>query len=260
MSIKRPYYRIFRPQEKSDFLTTDYVLHKKNILNWSSPLRAFHLIVSDFRKICEYIDPCDCNLATYSHRIYELFIRTCTEIESNFKSILKANGYSSKKNGKIKKDNDWNIEDYKKLEAILKLSDYKVLINFWDNGRGRVVAPYQNWAKGKSGKLVWYSFYNEVKHNREDSFYLASIENLIYAICGLFVILFSQYSVQVFSPYQIIDSYNSFDNNLGRFICGESDFIFAIFLPKWGKSEKYDFNWESLCESDDDPFEQFFKK
>lgn len=252
MSINKPYYRIFRPNKQKGGYFADYVIDNRNIINWSSPIRAFDLIVGDFKKICEYIDPSDDNYTVYSHRLYEVFIRTCTELESNARAILKANGYVKKKEGKIIDEKWWNIDDYKKLEPVLKLSDYKVLINFWNGGRGEENVPFQNWAKGKSGKIVWYQNYNEVKHNREENFYLASLENLLDSLCGLFVILFSQYSVQVFSPYQNVQSFDS----LGKVIHKNSS-VFSIEPPEWQDSEKYDFNWDIIRE-EENPFKKFF--
>ena len=56
-------------------------------------IRAFHILSSDLIKLIDFIEPCDSNKFTYSHRIYELYLRASTEFESNCKAILKANGY-----------------------------------------------------------------------------------------------------------------------------------------------------------------------
>ncbi len=253
MSINKPYYRIFRPNKQEGGYFADYVIDNRNIINWSSPIRAYDLIIADFKKICEYIDPSDENHLVYSHRLYEVFIRTCTELESNMKAILKANGYIKKnKKGKIIDEKQWNIDDYKKLESVLKLSDYKVLVNFWNGGRGKECIPFRNLATGKSGKLVWYQDYNKIKHNREEKFYLASLDNLLESLCGLFVILFSQYGVQVFSPYQSVQRYDS----LGKII-HESSSVFSIEPPEWQDAEKYDFDWDIIRE-EKNPFKKLF--
>jgi hypothetical protein len=239
MSIKKPYYRMFRLNKQGG--SSDYVVDHRNVLDWSSPIRAFDLIVKDFKKICEYIEPNDDCPAVYSHRIYELFIRTCTEIESNMKNILRTNGYT--------KEGNWNINDYKRLEPAMKLSDYKVLINFWNNGRGTSIVPFKNWASGRI--LTWYDNYGQVKHSREDKFHLASLDNLVESICGLFIILFSQFGGQVFSPYQIIYEYDILDG-----VISDRFSIFSILPPVWDKSEKYDFNW-SVLKEEEYPFEKF---
>jgi len=240
---------MFRPDKQSYRYFGDYVIDHRNILDWSSPIRAFDLIIGDFKKVCEYIDPSDDNCAVYSHRLYELFIRSCTELESNMKAILNANGYKTKT--KIAGIQRLNINDYKKLETALKLSEYQVIINFWNNGRGSKHAPFQNWANGESGNLVWYQDYNYVKHDRDGKFHLASLENLISSICGLFVILFSQYGVQVFNPYQKVESYDSWDKTIY-----EKSSIFSIIPPVWQDGEEYDFNWDIISKQKD-PFVRF---
>ncbi|MDD3101931.1 MAG: hypothetical protein PHE59_02195 [Patescibacteria group bacterium] len=248
MNIQKPFYKMFRPNKQKDGYFGDYVIDYRNILDWSSPIRAFNLIIEDFKKICEYIDPSDENTAVYSHRLYEIFIRTCTELESNMKAILKANGY-------VKTGRWWDMTDYKKLEPVLKLSDYEVLINFWNNGRGMSggCVPFRNWAQSKSGILVWYQDYNNVKHSREENFHLASLGNLLDSICGLFIILFSQYGVQIFNPYQIVKSYD--EDDLGKIISKDS-FIFSIKPPEWRENEKYDFDWD-IIRAEKNPFQEF---
>lgn len=255
MSIGKPYYRIFRYNKYGFKYDTPYTVDNRNILDWSSPIMAFDLIIEDFKTICKYIDPCDENFYVHSHRLYELFIRICTEMESSMKAILKANGYKKTyKKGKTIDDNKWNIEDYKLLEPILKLSDYKVLINFWNGGRGGECSPFNNLAKGKTNKLVWYMDYNQVKHNRAERFNLANLENVIDSLCGLFVVLFSQYGPQVFSPYQQVTTYDISSDNV---ISGSDTTIFSIKPPEWAENEKYEFDWESLSKQKN-PFQTFF--
>ncbi|MFA5348977.1 MAG: hypothetical protein WC309_01235 [Candidatus Paceibacterota bacterium] len=255
MSITKPYFRIFRPNKNSFKYDASYTIDNRNILDWSSPIMAFDLITEDFKTICKYIDPCDENSCVHSHRLYELFIRTCTEIESNMKAILKVNGYKkTDKNGKTIDDNKWNIEDYKLLEPILKLSDYKVSINFWNGGRGGEYGPFNNLANGKTNKLVWYMDYNQVKHNRAERFNLANLGNVIDSLCGLFVVLFSQYGPQVFSPYQQVTTYDISSDNV---ISGSDTTILSIKAPEWAENEKYEFDWESLSKQKN-PFQTFF--
>lgn len=222
--------------------SSSFVVDFRNNREWSSHIRAFELIMSDFKKICEYVDPSDQNLPVYSHRIYELFLRSCTEIESNMKNILVANGYIKKdKKGKIIQKNYWNIVDYKKLEKALKLSSYKIVINFWNNGLGVKVSPYANWGLKKSGVLVWYKDYNNVKHDRNNSFYDANLGNLIDAISGLFIILFAQYGFQAFSSFQFVDEYNDYQ---GVFYHSAS--ILGVIPPEWEDFDGYGFNWDEL--------------
>ena len=244
-----------RPNKGLDEYPKPYI-DKKNVIDWNSSIRAFDLMVTDFKKICEYIDPSDSNIVVYSHRLYEMFIRICTELESNMKAILSANGYIKKNKKKIISKEYWSITDYKKLEKPLKLSEYKVLINIWDNGRGLEIIPFANLAKGKTKKLVWYQDYNDVKHNREDKFHLASLENVIESFCGLFVILFAQFGVQVFNAYQIITEW---DEDSSNEIISERFSLFSLKPPMWTEEEKYNFDWD-VIKGTPDPFIKFYQK
>jgi hypothetical protein len=43
---------------------------------------AFILLVGDFLRVCEFIELTDTHLDFYSHRLYEILLRACTEFES----------------------------------------------------------------------------------------------------------------------------------------------------------------------------------
>jgi len=64
----------------------------------------------------------DGNQNVYSHRLYEMLLRTCTEFENNCKGILKDNGYVSQ---------NLNIKDYYKINAASKLNEYEIKLNVW---------------------------------------------------------------------------------------------------------------------------------
>jgi hypothetical protein len=84
----------------------------------SSPehyVRAFLLIQSDLQRLLEFIEPADLNLDTFSYRVHELFMRSCIEVEANFKAILKENIFNPTDRGRLPRpEKSWNIHDYKK--------------------------------------------------------------------------------------------------------------------------------------------------
>jgi hypothetical protein len=85
-----------------------YIRHHSYADEPSNYVRAFLLIQKDLQTIFEYIEPSDQNLDAYSFRTYELLLRTCTEIETNLKAILRANTYSPPAR-------NWTIIDYAKI-------------------------------------------------------------------------------------------------------------------------------------------------
>jgi hypothetical protein len=190
-------------------------------------IRAFFLIQSDLQRLFEFIEPADDNLTAYSYRIHELFMRTCIEVEANFKAILKENIFNpTKRDGSPKPEKDWNIHDYKKVNATHHLSSYKVFIPIWDGAKS-CFEPFKQWSG--AAELTWYQAYNASKHDRMNEFKKANFENML---------------TQDFSPGSTslsvnTDSYYSTSPGLG-------DFFHIQFPSDWRDDEKYDFNWAEL--------------
>lgn len=238
MPLTTPYYRIYRPSSFKGIFSEDstfgYNLDGRYIdpKEKSSLLSAAKLILKDYEELMEYVEPCDKNEDTYSHRIYELLLRTCTEVEANLEGILKANGY--KKPGK----KNLNMTDYRKVNSATMLSSYSVTMHQWRPDR--TVHPFDGW-KTPTGSLLWYQAYNDVKHDRSKNFEKANLENLSNAICGLLCVL----SAQLGHSLVNVDSQAS---NL--VYCDTENIIeivnFSVNLPTFQESEKYGFDWEKL--------------
>lgn len=247
MAFDKPFHRNFRPlipDSNSGYSGHAYILDKKYAEEPEHYVRAFILIQNDLIKLFEYIEPADKNLFTYSYRVHELFMRTCIEIEANFKAILKENIYSPRdknKNNNIRKENVWNIFDFYKIESTHHLSSYRVLVPIW-NEKSSIFQPFKEWKSTPT--LSWYSAYNKSKHNRQSEFSKANFKNLINAITGLLVILSSQFGKEDFSPSDPVYSagnlgYYPFESAIGNF--------FRIEFPNdWDETEKYQFDWQKL--------------
>ncbi|MEW6172200.1 MAG: hypothetical protein AB1510_03930 [Bacillota bacterium] len=236
MPLPKPYFRIYRPG------SSGYERDPRYADDRISLCRGFALIESDLKRIFEYVEPADNNLQTYSHRIYELFLRACTEFEANCKGILDANEY--------RKSSNYNIEDYCKLETSSRLSDYKTVLYIWKS-RCKTFEPFREWKSSRT--LSWYQAYNTVKHNRETHFNYASLENLLNSIAGLFCVLYSQFSNDAFFKYTDTGSFYSDEEGY----CFVDDSVFGIKWPDtWTSDERYAFNWNTLSK-DTSPFEQY---
>jgi len=153
---------------------------------------SYSLIQKDYLEILEYIEPTDSNLKTFSHRIYELFLRTATEFENICKEKLFDDGY--------KKDlKEMNISDFKILYETLSLGKYEIGLKYW-NPEKKYIKPFSSW-DDSDGSLAWYKSYNNVKHNRILSFKEANLENLTMGFAGLFLIFYRLYGHKFFNPY-----------------------------------------------------------
>lgn len=211
--------------------------------------RAFSLIQSDLIKLFEFVEPADTNLDSYSYRIHELLMRTCIEVEANFKAILKENIFNpTDRNGRTRPEKTWNINDYKKVNKTHHLSSYKVIVPIW-SGMSTTFTPFSAWEIDEP--LPWYQAYNKCKHDRQNEFKKANFRNLLNAVSGLLILLSSQFRTEDFSPGTSSISvqgdcyyYYNTEPALGEF--------FHIEFPAdWTDDEKYDFNWSDLRNQED---------
>lgn len=237
MSLAKPYYRTYRPNLQESFNL--YMHDARYIEHPSGLLASIQVLYKDFERLFEYVEPNDDNKSSYSLRTYELLIRTCIEVEAQFKCVMYANGY----------DDPRCMHDYFKVNSTHHLSDYEVLIPIWA-GQDNLRKPFDSWGEPDYSQLTWYKAYNDVKHNRERNFPLASLYNTTDALCGLLVLLAAQFHDDHFADTQI-------GRVLGDFPLtdGYSSTIgtpFRIKFPNnWTEDEKYDFKWKDIKDHPD---------
>jgi hypothetical protein len=138
---------------------------------------SFSLLVQDLLRLTQYVQPADANLDVYSHRIYELLLRACTEWESLCKEVLQI-------------WDPWtigvrtNVTHYQSLIQRLGLEASEVGLRFWSPA-AKYVHPFMGCTIQKPTP-VWYAAYNQVKHNRNAEFPQATVANLCLAMAGLY--------------------------------------------------------------------------
>ena len=248
MSILKPYYRIWRPVKgydwgKANFSfgddnapkpTLDYLYDDRfaNQEEKKSLITSTRMILRDLNNLYDYIEPSDDNLSVYSHRIYELLLRTATEFESNCKGILKANGYS-------KPESEWCIKDYFKISRAARLNEYSLTFGRWATAHD--FKPFVDWNPSRREQLTWYDAYNEVKHDRYGNFKKAKLEHLMNALAGLICIMHAQYGEGM--------------SHVGYSELGTNDIhegtvetpMFTIKAPHFPDDEQYGFIWDNLA-------------
>lgn len=231
MSYKKPFPRVFLPSvNKSILEEVDYLLDARYVEKQesSSLVNAGRIIIKDYRELIDYIEPTDDNKAVYSHRIYELLLRTATEFEANCKGVLFANGYCSR--------NNLSIIDYYKLNALMQLDKYEIKTHLWNPEKK--FYPLAEWANGHV--LTWYKAYNSTKHNRYKNFGEATLENLFNGICSLIVLLAAQFPNLI--GYLNMDGL-SFTADDDRELLTT---LFSIKYPQLADTETYEFDWNDL--------------
>lgn len=147
-------------------------------------------LLKELREICQTIHPSDKTFKTYGHAIRNILILACTEVEAGWKGVLRSNGYAPlDKNGALR---DLTTADYAKVAPVLKLAEYSV--RFSPYPWLAPIKPFENWETGKpSQSLAWYKAYNDTKHDRENKFEEATLENAFNAVAACAIILVAQF-------------------------------------------------------------------
>ena len=252
MSVPKPYHRIWRPVKGYDWgnemfshdnnhapkPTLDY-LYDDSFADQEekkSFITSTRMILRDLNTLYDYIEPSDDNLGVYSHRIYELLLRTATEFESNCKGILKANGYS-------KPENEWSVKDYFKISKAARLNEYCLTFERWETAHE--FKPFVEWNPSKREPLSWYDAYNQVKHDRYGNFKKAKLDYLMNALAGLICIMHAQYGEGM--------SHVGF-SEFGTTAINEGIVetpMFTIRAPQFPNAEQYEFIWDIINSNSD---------
>jgi hypothetical protein len=241
MPVIKPFRRTYRPFVKGHRgeRQTDYILDKRFADDPQHYIRAFKVIEKDMLELFDYVEPADQNEDCYSFRMHELLMRTCIEVEANCKAILNENKYHKK--------GDLDMNDYKKLNATHKLSEYEVKFTVW-RGTSNVRRPFSAWASGNT--LAWYQAYNAAKHDRHNEFERANFANVLQTISALVVLLSSQFYTKDFGHIDYLVA--SFGDEHG-FIPATTGGYLLVRYPELPDADRYAFDWEKL-KNDPDPF------
>ena len=116
----------------------------------------------------------------------------------------------------------------------MKLSEYRVKCPYIDYND---FLPFESFSNGSRDQRSpqWYRDYNSAKHDRGNSFNLATLRNLIQSIGGVYVLLQAQYGDFDQGPALAL----GIGNPIPR--------PFVInYKPTWTDEEKYQFDWNTL--------------
>jgi len=129
--------------------------------------------------------------------------------------------------------------DYKKIEQSHRLSSYQVRFPHW-HGSNATRTPFGQWRT--DGVVRWYQAYNAAKHSRYENFQRANFKNLMDAMCGLVVILASQFHTGDFGQSFFVSERGAgegFDYAIGGY--------FLIKFPNdWAPEDRHSFDWRQF--------------
>lgn len=210
------YPRIARPHSAYFTLPTlpNHEVFEDEIARSRGQLRS---LTSKLEHIFQHVHPEKRNYNTYSHEIRNLLIIACTEVEAQWKGVLRDNNYKNSKTTPNKAQN-LKTSDYVILNDVMHLNEYSVKLR--DYPWLESILPFEKWnPKSPTKSLAWYQAYNTVKHDGERKFENAKLIHVINALCACAVMLQAQFGQAQF----------------------KSDLFDIETLPEWPGPERYIF-------------------
>lgn len=159
---------------------------------------SLKILVSKLEELFETVEPIEANLSTYGHRIREVLLLACMEVESSWSAVLKENDYSL--------DNKFTTDDYVKLKEPMFLDGYQMNLAAYIHFPS--LAPFKDWrVKDPTKSLLWYDAYNKTKHDRENNLHYATFINAITAVSAAVVMYYAQFGSVFEAPWDNHKSY-----------------------------------------------------
>ena len=148
----------------------------KSLLHWN----YFLALESDVERLSRFVEFTSSNFGTYSVEIAHLFLATASEVDVVAKQLCSQIDGASKVN---------KIEQYRDVlrRCLPKLESSIVVIPRY----GLEIKPWSKWQDNKTPG--WWQSHNKVKHQRCKHFELASLENALNAVAGLFLLVLYYY-------------------------------------------------------------------
>jgi hypothetical protein len=164
-----------------DAMSSKEVFHQSSV--------SLLILLRKLSDLFEVVEPNPKNLPSYGHKIRELLLLACMEVESSWSAVLREHNYS------VKPENKWNTSDYVKLLDPMLLKYYTASLRAYP--QCPVFKPFKNWDNGNpTPSLVWYDAYNKTKHNREKYLDMATLHNAIEAVVAAVIMHRAQFGAR----------------------------------------------------------------
>lgn len=165
--------------------------------------QALRVLLEKLDDLFLYIEPDFVSFDTYSHKIRELLILACTEVENFWMHYMTLSGTNPV--GRA-----YTTQDYVKLKDKLFLKEYQCTLRSYT--AIPPIQPFVNWSStSPTSSLVWYDAYNKTKHNRASYFSNATFFNALSAVIANVVL----YIVR-FSPYPLLEENGTFNSLINQ--------------------------------------------
>lgn len=150
-------------------------------------LGQLNVLTRQLAQICQTVHPANNTLETYGHAIRNLLILACTEVEAQWRGILIANDVKQKR---------YTTTTYVKILDAMQLGEYSLGYPYYPWLETR--RPFHGWNSiNPTESLSWYDAYNAVKHDREGSFFRATLGHAFDAVGACVILMLAQYGYTV---------------------------------------------------------------
>ena len=184
---------VWRPGLKLN-LDTALAINKEELARSKRDIR---LLIQKLDSILLYVEPSNISLKVYSHKLRELLILSCTEVESFWIHYMKEAGESTDR---------LTTKDYVRLLHPLFLNEYEITFNRYPFTYS--TKPFGQWdVSNPTTTLSWYDAYNKAKHDKILNFDQATLEDCLNSISALIVLFCIKYG-----PYEITAGHDLFAN------------------------------------------------
>lgn len=198
--------------------------------------QGIRVLIQKLDEIFLFVEPSNITKDTFSHKIRELLILSCTEVENFWNYYLKLSGIPERRNG-------YSTNDYVRLKEKLHLDEFE--FNLTSCPELGAIRPFESWDSSNPTKsLFWYDSYNKTKHDRTANFYKATLWNSINAVVASLIL----HCVK-FGPYTMFESDNHFASVVKQLFsgklykdCKESFYIPKIELTKDSRTDMFVFD------------------
>ena len=134
-------------------------------------------------ELFRHVHPAPENGSSYGDRIRSLLILACTETESAWKAVGRANGMTK---------SILSTKDYVRLARPMRLAEWSLRLSSFPEYPP--LRPFDGWdAATPTQSLPWYDAYNAAKHDRENALRRATLGHVIAAMAGVHVMLAAQF-------------------------------------------------------------------
>ena len=187
-------------------------------LHWT----LFETIDEDLLAFSRQVEFAEANFPTYSVYLSRLYLTICSEIDVVAKLLCERIDSEAKAE---------NINEYRDVIGPKYPNFSRLSITIRPMGLDLV--PWEEWQDWKAKKNPsWWSFHNDVKHQRDKYFHLANLGNVLQSASGLLVLLTYYHQPELYARH-LKPHFRIFE--IDRNVASTLSWAFEYNLPDFGK-------------------------